>query len=175
MRKPVERRGLNGTPQAALPRRETPGVIYPLSPLSSSRNFVDVLHEPDKGSSGQQMSRRLPLPDHGFSNKSASARPFIGHTSAGPSRPQHAPYLPLPSDIPADPDSPVSEQTAELLHEFVHPHHHRSQENLHEADEFDEPGGDASVIAKELEEMRSRVWWKRPSAVWYAPPLHAAL
>jgi hypothetical protein len=35
-------------------------------------------------------------------------------------------------------------------------------------EEFDAAVGDALVIEKELAEMRSRVWWRRPSALWYA-------
>lgn len=51
----------------------------------------------------------------------------------------------------------VSERDAELLHEFVHPHHHEVEE---------------TVIADDTdldEELRARAllpWWKRPSPIW---------
>jgi hypothetical protein len=131
---------------------------YPLIPLSSSQN---PLNEPG-GDSSQPMSR----PPNDRSNRSTSAHSPVRR---GHSRPHQATYLPLPSDVPTNPDSPVSEQAAELIHEFVHPHdHHHSLENLLEAeDEPDEAGGNTPAIAEELKEMRSRVWWRRPSALWY--------
>lgn len=54
------------------------------------------------------------------------------------------------------PDGTVSDETADLLHEFVHPSHHH--ENL-----FDEPtvAGD-----NDLELRLSLPWWKRPSSLW---------
>ena len=143
----------NERPRAIL---RSVSAAYPLIPISSSRDSLNS-RELDRGNS-QEMSR---LPN----DRSTSARSPI----RGGSRPRQAPYLPLPSDVPNNPDSPVSEQAAELIHEFIHPHPHPSQENLLEAEEeLDDAGGDAPVIAKELEEMRGRAWWKRPSALWCA-------
>lgn len=98
-------------------------------------------------------------------NNRSSLRSTSAHSSVrrGRSRSRQASYVPLPSDVPINPDSPVSEQAASLLHEFAHPHHH-SRENLLEAE--GDVGGDVPIITEELEEMRSRVWWKRPSALW---------
>jgi len=127
-------------------------VAYPLTPITPSHNTPDGRDDPDRDS-GQEMSRSA------TSARSSARR--------SPSRPRRVPYLPLPSDVPTNPDSPVSGQAAELIHEFVHPHHHRSRENLLETEEELDDGGDAPIIAKELEEMRSRAWWKRPSALWY--------
>lgn len=145
----------HGTRPYVIPRSLS-ATVYPLTPIPSS---------PDDpgGDNSQEMSRLR----HDRSSGSTSA-----HSPAkrGRSHTHQAPCLPLPSDVPADPDSPVSEQAAELIHEFVHPHsHHRSRENLFGAEEPDEAGGNEPVIAKELEEMRSRVWWRRPSALWCAP------
>lgn len=143
----------------AIPRSVS--AAYPLIPVSSSRDSLD---EP-RGDSGQEMSH----PRNNRLDRSTSA-----HSSAvkrSRLRPQgQTPYLPLPSDVPTSPDNPVSEQAAELIHEFVHPHdHHHSGGDLFGAEEeLDEAGGDTPVIAKELEEMQSRVWWRRPSALWYA-------
>lgn len=132
---------------------------YPLTPISPSRNTSDGRDDPN-GDSDQEMSRPANNRTSGLTSARSSAR-------RSPSRPRRVPYLPLPSDVPINPDDPVSEQTAELLHEFVHPHHHHPRENPPETEEELDGGGDAPIIAKELEEMQSRVWWKRPSAVWY--------
>lgn len=51
----------------------------------------------------------------------------------------------------------ISERDAELLHEFVHPHHHEAEETLI----IDDTDLD--------EELRARAllpWWKRPSPIW---------
>ena len=141
----------------AIPRSVS--AAYPLIPLSSSHKSLD---EPG-GDSGQPMSHPRNATSTGLTSAHSSVR-------WGRSRPHQTPYLPLPSDVPTNPDNPVSGQAAELIHEFVHPHnHHHSRENLFGVEEEpDGPGGNTPVIAKELEEMQSRVWWKRPSALWYA-------
>jgi hypothetical protein len=134
----------------AVPLRDL--AAYPLTPTSSSRN--------PGGDSRQEMS---PPPNNRTSGSTSVHSPVRRSNS----RQSRAPYLPQSSDVHINPDSPVSKQAAELIHEFVHPHHH-SQENLLEREEeLDEAGGDAPIIAKELEEMQSRVWWRRPSALWY--------
>lgn len=143
------------------PHAISPGVLsaYPLTPISPSRDTPDDTDDPVRDG-GQEMSR----PHNDRASGSASA-----NSTARRTRPR-VPYLPQPSDVPINPDSPVSEQAAGLLHEFIHPHHHNhSEENLFATEEeLDETDGDAPIIAKELEEMRSRVWWRRPSALWYA-------
>ena len=132
---------------------------YPLTPLSSSRNALDSGGDLDRDS-GQEMS----LPP---SRSEVSAHSSVRRSG---SRPRRVPYLPQSSDVHINPDSPVSEQAADLIHEFVHPHHRQhSRENLLETEEeLDDTDSDAPIIAKELEEMQSRVWWRRPSALWYA-------
>ena len=162
--------GSEGRTPHAVPLRVL--AAYPPTPIPPSRNTLDGRDDPDEDSS-QEMSR----PPNDRTSRSASA-----HSSArrSASRPRRVPYLPQSSDVHINPDSPVSERAAELIHEFVHPHHHHhSQENLLEAEEeLDETGGDAAVIAQELEEMQSRVWWRRPSALWYTlymPPMHTTL
>ena len=129
--------------------RAIPLGAIPLTPISPSRNSPGDTDDPDIDG-GQEMSRSP-------------------NSTARRNRPR-APYLPQPSDVPINPDSPVSEQAAELIHGFIHPHHRTdSQETLLAAEEeLGDAGGDAPIIAKELEEMRSRVWWRRPSALWYA-------
>ena len=130
---------------------------YPLVPIPSSRNDQDR-------DSGDEMTS----PPNDGTSRSTPAHSSARHSHH--SRPRRVPYLPQPSDVHTSPDDPVSEQAAELLHEFVHPHHHHnSRDNLFETEEeLDDAGDDAAVIAKEREEMRSRVWWRRPSALWYA-------
>ena len=136
---------------------------YPPTPSSSFRNIPHGRDDPDRDS-GQDM----PSPPNNRTRISTSVHSSVKHSG---SHSRRVPYLPQPSDVDINPDSPISPQAAELIHEFVHPHHHHhSRENLLETeDELDDAGGDAPIIAKELEEMQSRVWWKRPSAFWYAP------
>ncbi|KAF9053900.1 MFS general substrate transporter [Hymenopellis radicata] len=66
---------------------------------------------------------------------------------------------PFPTDIVFS-EGVVSEETAELLHEFVHPHH-QAEDTLidQESDSGDEVEGEIQA--------RSRLpWWKRPSPMW---------
>lgn len=51
----------------------------------------------------------------------------------------------------------VSERDAELLHEFVHPHHHEAEETLITDD---------TDLDEELRARALLPWWKRPSPVW---------
>ncbi|PPQ91426.1 hypothetical protein CVT25_014314 [Psilocybe cyanescens] len=69
------------------------------------------------------------------------------------------PYVPQPESLIL-PDGAVGEETAELLEEFVHPHHSPEEtligsENPAEDESDDEPG-------KKLR----KPWWKRPSPWW---------
>jgi len=138
---------------------------HSLTPTSPFRNTPDGGDDPARDSD-QEMSS-----SNNRTGRSTSVHSAVGHSSSRPSR---VPHLLQPSDVDVNPEGPVSKQAAQLIHEFVHPHHHHhSQENLLEAqEELDEAGGDAPVIAKELEEMQSRAWWKRPSALWYALSLY---
>ncbi len=52
----------------------------------------------------------------------------------------------------------ISERDAELLHEFVHPHHHETEETLI---------GDDTDLDEELKARALLPWWKRPSPIWY--------
>lgn len=58
-------------------------------------------------------------------------------------------------------DGTITEQTAELLHEFVHPHQH-TEDTLVEDPEEDQ---DAAVDA-ELKARAKLPWWKRASPYW---------
>ena len=139
---------------------------YPPTPLSPSHNTLDGGGDPDRGSDHEMslLPNRSEVSAHSPVRRSGS-------------RPRRVPYLPQSTDVHINPDSPVSEQAAGLIHEFVHPHHrHHSQEDLLETEEeLDETDGDAPIIAKELEEMQSRVWWRRPSALWYAVSIHRSI
>lgn len=55
------------------------------------------------------------------------------------------------------PDGPISEENAELLNEFVHPHHHQSEDTLIESEPDDADSSGA---------LQSLPWWKRPSPLW---------
>ncbi|KAI0780685.1 major facilitator superfamily domain-containing protein [Trametes elegans] len=81
------------------------------------------------------------------------------------------PLLPQgPEDLIA-PGGAIGEEAAELLHEFVHPHHHQAEETL--AGE-DGPAGIAAEVEEEEEDFNHDIlwrkklpWWKRPSAWWF--------
>lgn len=60
-------------------------------------------------------------------------------------------------------DGTITEQTAELLHEFVHPHQH-TEDTLVEDPEEDQ---DAAVDA-ELKARAKLPWWKHASPYWCA-------
>ena len=64
------------------------------------------------------------------------------------------PLLPQGPETLVLPEGPVGEDVAELLHEFVHPHH-RTDETLI---------GD--VVQEEIGENAKLPWWKRPSPWW---------
>ncbi|KAI0831072.1 major facilitator superfamily domain-containing protein [Trametes gibbosa] len=101
--------------------------------------------------------------------------PSRSHSRPRGVRPPNPSSIPLLSQGPDDlmvPGGSVGEETAELLYEFIHPHHHESEQTL-AADE--EPADVAEGDEGEEEEeeevdplWRKRLsWWKRPSAWWF--------
>ncbi|PCH37836.1 MFS general substrate transporter [Wolfiporia cocos MD-104 SS10] len=75
-----------------------------------------------------------------------------------------------------NPEGQLSNETAELLHEFVHPHRHESEDTLiqEEVEEVAEEGtpefdgssdGDNEEAAAAWRE--SLPWWRRPSPIWF--------
>ena len=91
----------------------------------------------------------------------SSGAPISDSIRWGRSRPCH---VPLPSDSPANlagTGSTSGQATGTI-------HLRRPPEDLLDIEGvFDEASGAGPVVAKELEEMRSRIWWRRPSAIWY--------
>ncbi|KAJ3819974.1 major facilitator superfamily domain-containing protein [Lentinula raphanica] len=57
------------------------------------------------------------------------------------------------------PDGPVSEESVQLLHEFVHPHHDREETLVGDDSTQDEE-------EEEREHTKRLPWWKRPSPLW---------
>lgn len=105
---------------------------------SLSKPF-DVLHGPD-GGDRKEMSH------------------LSGGTSSGGSTSAHSDSTRRAHPRPLH----VNDQAAGSTHR------HHSRESLFGAEQtFDEAGEVTSVIANELKEMQSRVWWRRPSALWY--------
>lgn len=64
------------------------------------------------------------------------------------------------AEEPILPEGLVSEQTAELLEDIVHPHHHdqATEDTLAEEEWSDED---------ERAKMKTLPWWKRPTPWWY--------
>ncbi|TFY57982.1 hypothetical protein EVJ58_g6698, partial [Rhodofomes roseus] len=76
------------------------------------------------------------------------------------------PYLPTGPNVLINPDGQIDDETAELLHEFVHPHHHAAEDTLvAEEDEEDDGAFEAAI----LEWRQGLPWWKRPSP-WCGVP-----
>ncbi|KAI0664635.1 major facilitator superfamily domain-containing protein [Cubamyces menziesii] len=84
------------------------------------------------------------------------------------SRHTTASSLPLLPDDLIDPGAPIGEEAAELLHEFVHPHHDSEDTLAGEGDALDH---DAQQEEDEYEidhAWREKLpWWKRPSPWWF--------
>lgn len=57
------------------------------------------------------------------------------------------------------PDGPVSEQTVQLIHDLVHPHHEREETLVDSAEDDDEE-------SIEIARRKRLPWWKRPSPIW---------
>lgn len=81
-------------------------------------------------------------------------------STSRPTTPTGPPYIGQPEELIV-PDGPVSGQAAELLHEFVHPHHPA------QATETTLVGEEGSE-EEDLKRWASLPWWKRPSPWWYA-------
>ncbi|KAH9484438.1 putative membrane protein [Psilocybe cubensis] len=93
--------------------------------------------------------------------------PTQSDVAGSPQRPQQSrtvtstsqPYVPQPESLIL-PDGAIGEEAAELLGEFVHPHH-IPEETLVGSDDPMEDGSDDEL------DKRSRLpWWKRPSPWW---------
>lgn len=83
-------------------------------------------------------------------------------TSRGHSLGPDPRQLPGPTDL-ALTEGAVSEEAAELLHEFVHPHQHHADQTLVAEDVVD------TYLEEEDEELLRRPslpWYKRPSPLW---------
>jgi hypothetical protein len=102
---------------------------------------------------------------------------------------QHAnvPYLPQGPESIVYAEGSVTEDTVELLHEFVHPHpkgrRAETEDTLIEEDRagttFDdngrgnEDGGNESDDdLEDWDALKERPWYRRPSPLWYVPPIH---
>lgn len=80
---------------------------------------------------------------------------------------QRTGYIPQGEEIFL-PDAPVDEQAAELLHEFMHPHHHE-ESTLLDPEDLDSPITDEEEDeghAEEVASWKKLPWWKRPSPYW---------
>ncbi|KZT09660.1 MFS general substrate transporter [Laetiporus sulphureus 93-53] len=101
-------------------------------------------------------------------SRSRSRRPRASRNSSLVS----VPYLPDNPDALVNPDGQIGDEAAELLHEFVHPHRHDSDETL-TADEEPREEADGSLENDDLLEeavlewRQSLPWWKRPSPWWF--------
>ncbi|CAL1705198.1 unnamed protein product [Somion occarium] len=63
----------------------------------------------------------------------------------------------IPPEAVVFPEGPISESTAEALHEFVHPHHHTDETLVEE-----------TIEEHDAEEQRKKLpWWRRPSPWWF--------
>jgi hypothetical protein len=61
----------------------------------------------------------------------------------------------------------VGDESAELLHEFVHPHDHAGDALLEDPATLAlESDGDKAALECERAERAQQPWWKRPSAWW---------
>ncbi|OBZ69346.1 putative membrane protein C14C4.07 [Grifola frondosa] len=77
------------------------------------------------------------------------------------------PYLPQGPEDLIIPDAPIGEGAAELLQEFVHPHHHESEDTLIVDHGDDGPGDEEEGQTSDAEWRQSLPWWKRPAPWWF--------
>ncbi|GBE82104.1 hypothetical protein SCP_0404840 [Sparassis crispa] len=73
-------------------------------------------------------------------------------------------YIPFGPEELINPDAPVSEEVAELLQEFVHPHRHESEQTLVQEAADEVCADDEIDTAKQPLDLP---WWKRPSPWWF--------
>ena|SRR5260221_5622716 len=66
------------------------------------------------------------------------------------------------------PEGQVDDETAELLHEFVHSHSHTPVEESPDLTTYEIGGSQVDKIALETQrrERAARPWWRRPSSTW---------
>lgn len=66
------------------------------------------------------------------------------------------------------PEGQVDDETAELLHEFVHSHTHTPVEESPDSTTSEIGGSQVDKIALEAQrrERAARPWWRRPSPTW---------
>ncbi len=95
--------------------------------------------------------------------------------TTSPSPPRSRPRLrvgaiqsPYPAISDVLPESQVDDETAELLHEFVHSHPHTPVEELSDPTTYEIGGSqvDKSALEAQRRERAARPWWRRPSATW---------
>jgi hypothetical protein len=93
-------------------------------------------------------------------------------TSPSPSLSPHrlranAAQGPYPAISLVLPDGQVDNETAELLHEFVHSHPHTPVEELSDPTKIGGPQVDKIALETQRRERAARPWWRRPSATWF--------
>ncbi|KAI0054031.1 MFS general substrate transporter [Auriscalpium vulgare] len=100
---------------------------------------------------------------------SNSLRPSVSRSRVRAARSQSPPLLPAGLESLVFQDGGLDEETAEYIHEFVHPHHHDPDETFIEVDHDPTPDEEADERSIEDERAaRSKLpWWKRPSPWWY--------
>ncbi|KAI0333493.1 MFS general substrate transporter [Cubamyces sp. BRFM 1775] len=136
-----------------------PGAIYGLCCASL---FVTTTMSTSRPSSRDVSRLRDDVPSHSRSRPSSRPR-GSRHTTAA-----SIPLLPQGPDDLMDPGAPIGEEAAELLHEFIHPHHDSEDTLAGEGDALDP---DAQQEEDEFEidhAWREKLpWWKRPSPWWF--------
>lgn len=86
-------------------------------------------------------------------------------------------YLQQGPDKAILPESSLTEEAVELLHEFVHPHEQgrrmTSEATLAPPDDSDAPGDEETGSdddddgLEDWNDLKSRPWYRRPSPLWY--------
>ncbi|KZT71313.1 MFS general substrate transporter [Daedalea quercina L-15889] len=109
-------------------------------------------------------------PSKGPVSRSHSRRPISRPRRSRNPSVASIPYLPTGPTILINPDGQIDDETAELLHEFIHPHHHAEDTLVVEGEEPETGEGDEDDGAFEaaiLEWRNGLPWWKRPSPWWF--------
>ncbi|KAI0062299.1 hypothetical protein BV25DRAFT_1885581 [Artomyces pyxidatus] len=104
-----------------------------------------------------------------MSPSNSPLRPPASRSRVRRSRSPSPAYHPIDPDNLAFPQGGVDEETVELIHEFVHPHHHEQEETLVELDHDFTPDEevDQAAIESERAERSKRPWWRRATPWWY--------